>query len=943
LGEVKSTDFLSKYYGGLVRRWDNRLFTPDKNNVIKYLDASSMYPFSIKYQNLFDILNGDYKHYSNVPFSKYNHHYDKMIFSSTFIVKSKTQACVIIEIDKEKNGERIGIGYLRSFNSDDKVQNLEHQFCIVKLRRGDSLVLTKSEIEMNRLMYPNEFKKIQISKIIDAMIPTNDEKTNQFISLYGERQKLKKNKDAVELFYKLVLNSTYGKISEANGKFFCQSVVSAVTSFARYQILSYVIKAKELGLIPIYSDTDSIYIHGASGKIKNLQSYSNKLNPYPMEFGEDNLKDEKEDIRCFLALKRKVYNKVVRGLKGYPKDKNILVVKKPSSRYNLKWRDALFRCVLLTSKFTIKEINKAIQNENFSYMTDSIKNRKKFENLSKEVYEKHKGKTINEIVDVNISSPITNFIMIHLKNKTNYACDLQYGKFVRSWTKKISGCNHQVVSQNMIDHEQEQIKILSMELKKGYSVENEQELKTRHNTLKQLKSDFVFGICTDCKKKIPDPYSGLFFEINNDYSFNEKKSSEIDWSLNYDNYLKCDDEIPYIRAKDINDFIFQDLQIDTIRIKTRSPISLLSMDLEDKKAITNNLFFMDHSGKVNSFDLKNYTLMYKLSMPDNLDHKRIKYITRKDGDRYANIHLFVSNINQLEASARINKVRMFVKHRNIFNIYRFICEVGDSIKKFLISEIARDKKKYRSYSKQIEELSGVELESFRRFSFITQCDISQPTTYDHVKALFNNSWDSKFSSQHVGQYIAYQILKWFHLTGYNKKSSAENKLKNYSMEKFEADVFNQEIPEGFRSEIKFKLNRCTAEMLSYAYVLNSFKQEELVEKIINNHKYKFTKKTGCIIEFNNMINGEFEFSSSRCIILFNTSGIIKHQVIWGRGELGSRTPWDNVVQHPPKIAIEEDSYVESYNKNKLKMRFYVKDLLSKEKFEAGALNVIRNF
>ena len=119
----------------------------------------------------------------------------------------------------------------------------------------------------------------------------------------------------------------------------------------------------------LYSDTDSLYIYGENPKIRKVQDYSNTFNNHPHRFGEDNLKDEGEDIVAFWGIKRKRYLKVIRK-----NNKNPVVIKGINGNRDIGWRDVYFRLsCIMNGETNISKIVSKIQNNDFKLCPPILK------------------------------------------------------------------------------------------------------------------------------------------------------------------------------------------------------------------------------------------------------------------------------------------------------------------------------------------------------------------------------------------------------------------------------------------------------------------------------------------------------------------------------------------------------------------------------------------
>ncbi|MEZ0248753.1 MAG: DNA-directed DNA polymerase I [Thermoproteus sp.] len=84
--------------------------------------------------------------------------------------------------------------------------------------------------------------------------------------------------DVVQSAMKVFINASYGVFGAETFPLYCPPVAELTTALARYVMTSAVLKAVELGMEPIYGDTDSLFLLGASDdKIKGLMDYTAQL------------------------------------------------------------------------------------------------------------------------------------------------------------------------------------------------------------------------------------------------------------------------------------------------------------------------------------------------------------------------------------------------------------------------------------------------------------------------------------------------------------------------------------------------------------------------------------------------------------------------------------------------------------------------------------------
>jgi len=946
---METPDYCTKYFGGITRCWNKKLNLSEDNKIIRNLDFNSYYPFSIRKQGIFDILNGQFEYITQKKFHKYADKYGEMIFSSTFRVKAKARTRVIIEGEKHKHKNQIGIGFFRSFNRDKRVQDLQHQLMSGNLlSRGQTTIMTKTEIEMTRAMFPHEFKDLIITDVIDSLIPKSFDKSEKFIQLYKTRQELKNANNIAEKGMKVILNSCYGKLAESKGKWFNLACASAITGYCRATLMKTIMFAEKIGVEMLYSDTDSIYCKGVKSKIKKIQKYAEQFNEHPSRFGNQNLGDEGENIKAFWGIKRKSYVKVVEK-----NGENVVICKGENGNSDIRWRDVLFRLWALTGGSTdIDEINKKIKNNNlkleFALSRENDENLKNLNERRDYIKEQLKGlrdtlskKQTNWIGFYEKIKPIINEPddfgeYLAVENETS----IEYNYYFKKLTKYM-GVEYNIKDSNMFlqifeklkaeyFEDNELLRLLSNvggvdlsfyvggvdEVKQDYNkdlIEVRTKIKNilfeyekfAENIYKKYNNSYIseiFNVQSKAKitryynvhlkksigyenggfyyKKLinawekktdQQAYCGLFFSINRDYSFKEKKSSEFKWNLEYQGYYRDDNSVPIINAKEYENLLLNQIRLDTIRIKTRATISMVRLSDKEKNAITTNLMCMGHCGKVPIQDIQGFPCMFRISTPKDLSIKDTKFINKytqkelmnTDKNRiYSNATLFINPIKQIDSVCRINKTLMFIKDRNIFNLYRFFSKLGAYLQKLILSKLKEHKRNTKN-----QFVKGVELDYFPRFTFITQCDINQQVNKQHVRNMHIQAFDSPFYTKSIQQMMKYKIVKYMSIISYNKRDSAEKKIQLYQMQNFEKSTFESEKKEGYRNEIKFELKRNFYETLSYMFCLNAIRQEDFL-KFIQIPKSKYSKKH-CDFKFSSWINGALEFNNKKCEILFN--------------------------------------------------------------------------
>jgi len=84
--------------------------------------------------------------------------------------------------------------------------------------------------------------------------------------------------DVVQSAMKVFINASYGVFGAETFPLYCPPVAELTTALARYIMTSTVLKAIELGLIPVYGDTDSLFLWNVSEeKLKKLVEYTEEL------------------------------------------------------------------------------------------------------------------------------------------------------------------------------------------------------------------------------------------------------------------------------------------------------------------------------------------------------------------------------------------------------------------------------------------------------------------------------------------------------------------------------------------------------------------------------------------------------------------------------------------------------------------------------------------
>ncbi|MFN3803640.1 MAG: DNA-directed DNA polymerase I [Pyrobaculum sp.] len=84
--------------------------------------------------------------------------------------------------------------------------------------------------------------------------------------------------DVVQSAMKVFINASYGVFGAETFPLYCPPVAELTTALARYIMTSTVLKAIELGLIPLYGDTDSLFLWNVNEeKLHNLTTYAENV------------------------------------------------------------------------------------------------------------------------------------------------------------------------------------------------------------------------------------------------------------------------------------------------------------------------------------------------------------------------------------------------------------------------------------------------------------------------------------------------------------------------------------------------------------------------------------------------------------------------------------------------------------------------------------------
>ncbi|CCC80846.1 DNA-directed DNA polymerase I [Thermoproteus tenax] len=136
-------------------------------------------------------------------------------------------------------------------NAERPIAELPHWIC--KKRRG----ITSLLVGILRDLRVHVYKKLAKSA-----------STQQERTLY----------DVVQSAMKVFINASYGVFGAETFPLYCPPVAELTTALARYVMTSTVLRAIELGMEPIYGDTDSLFLLNADNeKIKGLMDYASQL------------------------------------------------------------------------------------------------------------------------------------------------------------------------------------------------------------------------------------------------------------------------------------------------------------------------------------------------------------------------------------------------------------------------------------------------------------------------------------------------------------------------------------------------------------------------------------------------------------------------------------------------------------------------------------------
>ncbi len=418
--------------------------------------------------------------------------------------------------------------------------------------------------------------------------------------------------------------------------------------------------------------------------------------------------------------------------------------------------------------------------------------------------------------------------------------------------------------------------IKELEVSRQTLTENIEALKKDINVLHAGTPDLK-----DIKALNFKPYIGLFFNANRDYKFATKAPEDIDFTLNYNVYRLKVDYSPVIHLSEYDRIVMHEIPMDTIFLKASKALSMSHIAGDkDRKRITSALYNLGHSERVNDPHFKFGVLGIQAQLSDEPNKETdlfdIEFVGGKEAiqrakeagkiNMYHDAKIFIQPINYLDFGCRINKVGMFMEHRNIFTLYRFMDRIDRSIRKKLMAELESGYKKSSG-----ERIPGIKI-SLPRLNFSVQIDICQPVTRELYEKLHDFARDTKIKHMKANEFYMFRLMQYMRLSCYNKHASATRKLETALLSERQEMYFITESKEDFRAELKFKLKRNIDSTLSYAYLLSLIDQESLAAFMIQNGK--FTRKRP-VVKLTAQTTGMFEFSEKKCIILFTGKILVK--------------------------------------------------------------------
>lgn len=394
----------------------------------------------------------------------------------------------------------------------------------------------------------------------------------------------------------------------------------------------------------------------------------------------------------------------------------------------------------------------------------------------------------------------------------------------------------------------------------------------------------------------PSPFTGLFFNIYSGYKFDDeeitKNLSKDTFKLNYDLYLSPPKLIPIIYNSNYMKVLFRELSLDSVTFIMRRGISLFPLSTEDKKAVTNAAYNTPHSGldKANAPKPLRYlpvVLLIKLCL-EGVENDQQVILLKGERDTYNNSAFHLSPRQNLRASFRIHKWRLLSPETDIFSIFYSFSKAQNLAQMLLEKWFAEQ---------------GIDIE-VPRFLMVYNIDICQPTNEEFVKGMYMESWGALFPRQAVGNFVQCEFAKYMTVSGYDKKESAINKIKNKKMMEKEVEYFEKEAKEGWRSEIHYELQRNPDYVLSVAYVLDTIDQSSFLEMIKDADKYYNDVVDGMFhrkawnIKLDPKWQGYYEFGRDRVKVWFTPNSLLQNQEIERQG-FDEYPPLEPLEHHGP--------------------------------------------
>jgi DNA polymerase I len=161
-------------------------------------------------------------------------------------------------------------------------------------RVANDLAFVIPEVKHRFRKKPDGFYRIVLSKLIQQRDAIKEE-----MGSLGDQSTQYRVLRERERAVKVITNACYGYAGWAGARWYSKEVAESATALGREVINKTIAKAKSLGLIIIYGDTDSIFVKDDREKVQQLQKWVDK------EFGLD-IRREKEYVRVLFteAMKR---------------------------------------------------------------------------------------------------------------------------------------------------------------------------------------------------------------------------------------------------------------------------------------------------------------------------------------------------------------------------------------------------------------------------------------------------------------------------------------------------------------------------------------------------------------------------------------------------------------------------------------------------------------